>query len=264
MPNQSGRLENKSAFITGSASGIGRATSDLFRKEGARVFNVDISYGTRSVRVGENLFERGADLRSEAQVKAALDTCIEAFGSLDIIVNCAGIEMKGTVVDLGADEFDRVMETNVKSTFLVCKYGVPLLLKSIEEEEKKNRSSSRNGKVGGPSIINLSSDLGIQPIPGVDLYSASKGAIISLTKAMSKNWARRGLRVNCVAPGPVDTPLLRRFLDEKSLSFVTEVMLPQGRLGTPEEVAAVIAYLASEDSSLINGAVITANGGLVG
>lgn len=140
------------------------------------------------------------------------------------------------------------MDTNVKSTFLVCKYGIPLLLKT-----------SQKG-----SVINLSSDLGLQPIPGVDAYSASKGAIIALTKAMSKNWAKTGLRINCVAPGPIDTPLLYRFQDSKTLEFVKEVLLPQGRLGTADEVAKVVAFLASDDSSLINGAVLTANGGLVG
>ncbi len=165
-----------------------------------------------------------------------------------MIVNSAGIEMKGTTVELSEESYDRVMDTNVKSTFLVCKFGIPLLQKT-----------SNKG-----SIINLSSDLGIQPIPGVDAYSASKGAIIALTKAMSKNWAKSGLRINCVAPGPIDSPLLSRFLDAKILDFVRENLLPQGRLGTAAEVANVIAFLASDATSLVNGAILTANGGLVG
>ena len=156
--------------------------------------------------------------------------------------------MKGSVLELSEESFDKVMNTNVKSIFLVCKFGIPLLQKT----------SSKG------SIINLSSDLGLQPIPGVDAYAASKGAIISLTKAMSKNWAKSGLRVNCVAPGPIDTPLLARFQDPGVMNFVKENLLPQGRLGTTAEVANLIAFLASDAASLINGAILTANGGLVG
>ncbi|MDG6908483.1 MAG: SDR family oxidoreductase, partial [Nitrososphaerota archaeon] len=131
--------------------------------------------------------------------------------------------------------------------FLVSKYAVPHLL--------KNERSA---------MVNVSSDLGIQPIPGVDAYAASKGAIIALTKAMSKNWAKNGLRVNCVAPGPIDTPLLRRFVDEPILDFVKQTMIPMGRLGRTDEIASVIAYLAGDESSFVNGAIFTANGGLVG
>lgn len=155
--------------------------------------------------------------------------------------------MKGTVVELSESSFHKVMDTNVKSIFLVSKHTIPILL--------KNSSSS---------IINVSSDLGLQPIPAVDAYAASKGAIISLTKAMAKNWSKNGLRVNCVAPGPINTPLLHRFLDDKILSFVKELMIPMGRFGTPEEIANAVTFLASDDASFINGAVLTANGGLLG
>jgi len=240
-------FKGKIVLVTGAASGIGQASSELFESLEAKVFRVDISYPKgRSELHGSVMF--GADLRDSSQVKETLNECERSFRGLHVIVNCAGMEMKGTVLDVSEQSFDQVMDTNVKSIFLVCKFGIPLLQKT-----------SNKG-----SIINLSSDLGLQPIPGVDAYSASKGAIIALTKAMSKNWAKSGLRINCVAPGPIDTPLLRRFQDQKVLDFVKEFLLPQGRLGTPEEVASVIAFLASDASSLINGAIVTANGGLVG
>jgi len=241
-------LESKVIFITGAASGIGKATADLFTKMGSKTFRVDISFEKASAaRRSAQSVEFGADLRNSAEVRSSIAECEENFGGIHAIVNCAGIEMKGTVLDLSEESFDRVFDTNVKSIFLTSKYGIPVVQKT-----------SANG-----SIINLASDLGILPIPGVDAYAASKGAIISLTKAMSKNWAKSGLRINCVAPGPIDTPLLRRFQDDKTLEFVRQFLLPQGRLGSPEEVAQVVAFLASEKSSLINGAVLTANGGLV-
>lgn len=221
---QDSRLKGKVAIVTGAASGIGRATANLFRKNGARVFEVDIRF--RGAKANPGTLRFGADLTQAPEARDAVAECQKKLGCLDIVANCAGIEMKGNVVDLEEKDFDRVMQTNVKSIFLVSKYSVPAMLK---------------GGRGG-SIINLSSDLGISPIPGVDAYAASKGAIISLTKAMAKNWAKSGIRVNCIAPGPIDTPLLRRFQDEKSLEFVTGSLIPAGRLGTPEEVAQVAFF----------------------
>jgi NAD(P)-dependent dehydrogenase (short-subunit alcohol dehydrogenase family) len=240
-------LQGKLALVTGAASGIGQATADIFESLGASVFRVDLAFH-QGFSKKDRLLTYGADLTSSIQVQEMLRECEKEFQGLHVIVNSAGIEMKGSVLDLSEESFDRVMDTNVKTVFFVCKCGIPLLQKT------SNRGS----------IINLSSDLGLQPIPGVDAYAASKGAIISLTKAMAKNWAKSGLRINCVAPGPIDTPLLTRFQEPAVLHFVTENLLPQGRLGTPHEVANVIAFLASDASSLVNGAILTANGGLVG
>lgn len=241
-------FQGKIAVITGAASGIGLATSKLFRQSGAIVIGVDKSFDVVRLTDGGDSSEVRCDLKVSSEVEALFHDLEKSYRRLNVIVNSAGIEMKGSVIDTSVENYDLVMDTNVKSTFLVCKYGIPLLLKS-----------SNSG-----AVVNLSSDLGLQPIPGVDTYAASKGAIIALTKAMSKNWAKTGLRVNCVAPGPIETPLLTRFQDQKTLEFVKNVLLPQGRFGTPEEVARVIAFLASDEASLINGAIITANGGLVG
>ncbi|HYB04360.1 MAG TPA: SDR family oxidoreductase [Nitrososphaerales archaeon] len=241
-------LHGKIAVITGAGSGIGLATSKLFRQSGAVVIGVDKSFNQVKLPEGGDSADVRCDLKVSSDVGTLFRDLEKKYRLLNVIVNSAGIEMKGNVVEASVENYELVMDTNVKSTFLVCKYGIPLLLRS-----------SNSG-----AVINLSSDLGLQPIPGVDTYAASKGAIIALTKAMSKNWAKSGLRVNCVAPGPIDTPLLTRFQDPETLDFVKNVMLPQGRFGTPEEVARIIAFLASDEASLINGAIITANGGLVG
>ena len=241
-------LDGKISLVTGAASGIGFATSELFEELGAKVIRVDKSYGNSNSDAELESPKFGTDLKNPAEVQDLFAKVEKKFLRLDVVVNSAGIEMKGNVMDVTIEDYDLVMDTNVKSIFLVCKNAIPLLLKSSDKG----------------SVINLSSDLGIQPIPGVDAYAASKGAIISLTKAMSKNWAKKGLRINCVAPGPIDTPLLRRFQDSKTLEFVKDILLPQGRLGSPREVAGVIAFLASDASSLVNGAIVTANGGLVG
>ncbi len=242
-------LRGKTALVTGAASGIGKSIADLFAENGAEVFEIDISFDKSRNRNESNPARSKyyADLTSSRDVKGAVEELEKIFGRLDVLVNCAGIEMSGNVTDLPEESYDKVMDTNVKSVFLVCKYAIPIILKS-----------SKKG-----SVINISSDLGIQPIPNTDAYAASKGAIISLTKALSKNWAKQGLRVNCIAPGPIETPLLHRFQNDQVLDFVKSTMIPAGRLGTPEEVANVALFIASDKSSFVNGAVLTVNGGLL-
>ncbi len=273
--DQSGGFSGKVALVTGAASGIGRSTAKLFIECGASVLGIDLKFKNR-VKEGQRRSERksaiagdlfqssrfvkfGADVSSENEVREAVKKCEQEFGRLDVVVNCAGIEMSGTVLELSEGDFDKVMKTNVKSVFLVSKHSIPLILRTIDRARKAGEDHCWG------SIVNISSDLGIQPIPRVDVYAASKGAIISLTKAMSKNWARRGIRVNCVAPGPIDTPLLHRFQSKQMLNFVKDRLIPLGRLGSPEEVARVVVFLAlGKYSSFVNGAVVTVNGGLVG
>jgi NAD(P)-dependent dehydrogenase (short-subunit alcohol dehydrogenase family) len=242
-------LTNRVAVVTGSASGIGKSVGEIFLQSGAKVFEIDIGFSEIDYSESNSLrVKHRADLTSSPQVAKAIQLVKERHNRLDILVNCAGIEMPGNVIELAEQSYDKVMDTNVKSIFLMCKYSIPLILESTNEG----------------SIINLSSDLGLQPIPNTDVYAASKGAIISLTKALSKNWAKQGLRVNCVAPGPIETPLLHRFHDETTLDFVKNTLIPAGRIGRPEEVSNVVLFLASNKSSYINGAVLTVNGGLLG
>jgi NAD(P)-dependent dehydrogenase (short-subunit alcohol dehydrogenase family) len=246
--NLSNDLQGKVALVTGAASGIGKSIADTFAEQGARVFEVDIAFDKRLENRSKTRSKFRADVASSSDVKEAIENLERTYGRLDIAANCAGIEMHGNVVELSEESFDKVMNTNLKSIFLVSKFAIPLILKST----------------GEGCIINISSDLGIQPIPATDAYSASKGGIIALSKAMSKNWARQGLRVNCIAPGPIDTPLLHRFHDDGTLEFVKSTMIPVGRLGKPEEVASVALFLCSSKASFVNGAVVTVNGGLLG
>jgi NAD(P)-dependent dehydrogenase (short-subunit alcohol dehydrogenase family) len=242
-------VEGKVCFVTGAASGIGRATSDLLRKRGASVFEVDIAfrYDSNEDR-GVNSVKFRGDVTSSSDVKKALLECESTFGKLDVIVNSAGVELRGNVVDVSEEDYERVMRVNVKSIFLTSKYGIPII----------QRTSSKG------SIVNISSDLGLQPIPEVDVYAASKGAIIALTKGMAKNWAKSGLRINCIAPGAIDTPLLHRFHSKEILDMVADKMIPMGRLGRPEEIAEAVLFLVSDEASYVSGAVLTVNGALVG
>ena len=139
------------------------------------------------------------------------------------------------------------MDTNVKSMFLLCKYSIP--------------HSLRNRK--GGAEINISSDLVLSPIPSIDGYAASKGAMIALSKAMSKNRPKKGNRVNCIAPRPIDTPLLHRFIGKDLREFVMSSLIPMDRLGKPEEIARITLFLASGDSWFVIGAIFTVNGGLI-
>ena len=239
-------LAGKIAMVTGAASGIGRSIVHILKETGCQVFEIDIKFSEEESSSSTGSKFR-ADLTLSHDVQRAFEFFQKKYQKLDILVNSSGIEMSGNVVDLAEDSFEKVMDTNVKSVFLTCKHAIPIMLKSKQS-----------------SIINISSDIGLQPVPNTDAYAASKGAVIALTKALSKNWARQGLRVNCIAPGPVDTPLLHRFQSAEMLDFVKNRLIPAGRLGTPEEIAEVALFLASDRSSFINGAILTVNGGLVG
>jgi NAD(P)-dependent dehydrogenase (short-subunit alcohol dehydrogenase family) len=246
------RLADKVAIVTGAASGIGRSIAVLFAREGARLVVADVDEkgieGTLSIikRNGGIGLGIRTDVSDSAEVTSMVERAISQFARVDALVNNAGVEMKGSVASLGESDWDRVMNTNLKGVYLCSHFVIPHMVKR------------RQGV-----IINMASDLGISPIPNVAAYAATKGGIIALTKAMAKDHAKDGIRVNCLAPGPIETPLLRRFQPEEILKFVQEVMIPMGRLGTPEEVASAALFLASDEASFINGAIVTVNGGLV-
>ena len=246
------RLKDKVVVITGAGSGIGRSIAERFSAEGAQVVIVDIDEKglkdtfSRVEQYAPSLSIR-TDVSVSSQVNDMVKQTISRFGRIDVLVNNAGIEMSGTVVSLKESEWDRVMNVNLKGTYLCSRFVIPHMTQT-----------------GGGSIVNMSSDLGISPIPNVAAYAATKGGIIALTKAMAKDHAKDKIRINCLAPGPIETPLLRRFQPEHILKIITEVLLPMGRLGTPEEVAKAALFLASEDASFITGTVLTVSGGLVG
>ncbi len=248
------RLKGKRALITGAASGIGRATALLFAREGAAVSVVDLdAEGGRSVvsRIqeegGRAIFVRG-DLTRAADCESAVANTVSTLGGLDILFNNAGMVRRATVVELSEEEWDRVMAVNVKSTFLLCKYAIPVM-----------------AQAGGGVIINAASGWGLVGGPSAVSYCASKGAVVQLSKAMAIDHGPQNIRVNCVCPGDTDTPMLRaeaEQLGEPVDRFLAQAAdRPLGRIGTPEDIAQAVLYLASDAASYVTGTALVVDGG---
>ena len=247
------RLGDKVAIVTGAGSGIGRATANLFAKEGAKVVVADIesSLGKETVeeisKNGGTAVQVVADVSKADEVRAMIKTCIANFGKLDILFNNAGIEgPRGLLWKMKEDDWNRVIDVNLKSVFLGCKYAIPHM--------KRTEGS----------IINTASELGLVGSASHPAYSASKGGIIALTRSLALQCAPYGIRVNCICPGATETPLLVRFVGEKQrereLRKVTQE-IPLRRLGKPIDIAYAALYLASEESSFVTGSILVVDGG---
>jgi NAD(P)-dependent dehydrogenase (short-subunit alcohol dehydrogenase family) len=246
------RLEEKVAIITGAKSGIGFATAVRFVAEGAKVVVADIRDAHREVqelttRGGEALFVE-TDVSSESQVQALIEKTMTAYGRLDVVVNNAGIELAKTVLNTTEQEWDRLMDVNLKGVFLCCKAAVAVMQRQ-----------------GGGVIINVASELGLVGGSEIAAYSASKGGVVQLTKAMAIDHASDHIRVNCVCPGPVETPLLQAIIEsslnpeQERRSILEKTLLK--RVGRPEEIANVILFLASQEASYMTGSVVVVDGG---
>jgi NAD(P)-dependent dehydrogenase (short-subunit alcohol dehydrogenase family) len=249
------KLEQRVAVITGAGSGIGQAMARLFAGEGARIFAADVNESAAQ-ETARMITEAGgacrtfaADVSRPDQVRAMIDAAISAFGRIDILCNNAGIGSTTDVVECEPDEWDRVMAVNVKSVYLGCKYAIPHMLAQ-----------------GGGVIVNTASVAGMVGLPKRASYSASKGAVIALTRQVAVEYVEQGIRVNCLCPGTVDSPWVGRLLQQADDPVAARQALvarqPLGRLGTPDEIAAAALYLVSDDAAFITGTGLVIDGGL--
>ena len=246
------RLKGKLGVITGAASGIGRASAGQFAAEGADLILVDIDQEGLETAASElrradcGVQTVYGDVSSEDTAKRICALVRSGNGSIDVLVNCAGVDLDASITATSLCQWDKLMDVNLKAVFLICKHAIPLMTKA------------------GASIINIASAAGVSPIPNRPAYIASKGAVIALTRSLALDLAP-SIRVNCICPGAVETPLLESGLrgagDYQSARRMIQSRYPLGRIAEPPEIASVVAFLASDDSSYMTGAIIPVDGG---
>ena len=244
------RLEGKVAIITGGGSGIGRATAELFAREGAKVVVADYKaeIGRETVRAikdagGEALFVE-VDVSDSDQVKRLVQSALDAYGGINILFNNAGVLLFGTVQDTEEEAWNRLMSINLTGVFLCTKAVLPHMIEG-----------------GGGSIINLTSSTGAHDAAANAVaYVTSKGGVALFTRAAAIDHAQDNVRINAIAPGPTDTPMLRDNLSTEQLEAFAATF-PMNRLGRPEELASAALFLASDESSFVTGAILAVDGG---
>jgi NAD(P)-dependent dehydrogenase (short-subunit alcohol dehydrogenase family) len=247
------RMKDRVSVITGAGSGIGLATAHRLAREGATVILADCRNATAQAN---ELATSGAEARfvqtdvsSAAQVEKLIQETLSTFGRLDVLVNNAGVELPKTITETTEAEWDRLMEINLKGVFLCSRASIPAMRRQ-----------------GGGVIVNVASELGLVGGSEIAAYCATKGGVVQLTKAMAVDHAADGIRVNCVCPGPVDTPLLEATIrgssdpEQERRNIVEKTLIK--RVGRPEEIANVILFLASSESSYMTGSVVVVDGGV--
>ncbi|MAE97418.1 MAG: alcohol dehydrogenase [Deltaproteobacteria bacterium] len=247
------KLEGRTALITGAASGIGAACAARFAEEGAKVAGVDLqapvdaaAWAAVEKAAPEALFRDGLDVREEAQVAEAVAAVKERFGRIDVLVNAAGVGGFSSAHLLEEEEWDHTVDINLKGSWLVSKHVLPGMIEQLSG-----------------SIIHLASVEGLEGMGGSLAYNASKGGVVLMTKNMAIDYGKLGIRVNCLCPGLIDTPLTALLQDEP-LAEVRKTMLSWhaiGRAGRPDEVAACALFLASDDASFVTGHSLVVDGG---
>ena len=243
------RLKDKVAVVTGGASGIGRATAELFAREGARVAVADFSPDGRDTAQaiqsagGQALFVP-VDVSDAGQVAKLVETALQAYGRIDILFNGAGILYYGTVLETDEQAWNRVISINLTGTYLCCRAVLPHMIRQ-----------------GGGSVINVASTVGAHDAcANAVAYVTSKGGVTLFTKAMAIDHAKQGVRVNALVPGATDTPMIRKALTAEALEALA-ASHPIGRLGRPEELAKAVLFLASDDASFVTGTAMYVDGG---
>jgi NAD(P)-dependent dehydrogenase (short-subunit alcohol dehydrogenase family) len=237
------RLTGKVCVITGTASGIGAESARLFAGEGATVVGVDLSTEAEGALTIE------ADVSDEGQVVEAFRRVADEFGRIDVLMNNAGINPTddGSVLETSLDSWQRVQDVNLRSVFLCCKHGIPHLLEG-----------------GGGSVINVASFVATMGAAVSQIsYTASKGGVLALSRELGVEFADRGVRVNALCPGPVNTPLLKElFAKDPERAAKRLVHIPMGRFGEPEEIAKAALFLAGDDSTFVTASTFLVDGGL--
>ena len=244
------RLNGKTAIVTGGGSGIGRATAELFAREGARVVVADYRHDTGEATVraikaagGDALFV-AVDVSDPPQVERMVQAALDAYGGIDILFNNAGMLAFGTVADTDPEVWNRVISVNLTGVYLCSRAVLPHMIAR-----------------GGGSIVNTSSSTGAHDAKdNTAAYVASKGGVTLLTRAMAIDHAKNNVRVNAIAPGPTDTPMLRDNLPGAMREAFARTF-PMGRLGKPEELAQAVLFLASDEASFVTGAILAVDGG---
>ena len=252
MQNGSARFSEKIAFVTGAASGIGRAAALAFAREGAGVVVADVSRADNEetanlvARLGRHALAVECDVCSEDDLGAAFEQTVKVFGRLDVAFNNAGIEFKeGAVADSRVEDWDRIINTNLRGVYLCLKHEISLMLKT-----------------GSGAIVNMSSIAGLVGLKGVPAYTASKHGVVGLTKSAALDYAQSNIRVNAICPGLIDTPLAKRVLTPEELAQVAASQ-PMGRMAKPDEVAEAVLWLCSDSASFVTGHALAVDGGFL-
>jgi NAD(P)-dependent dehydrogenase (short-subunit alcohol dehydrogenase family) len=246
-----GRLDGKICVITGAGGGMGREAAVLFSEEGAQVCVADVNFEAAQSVANETRdgFAHQVDVADEASVKAMMDATAERYGGIDVLYNNAGISPNddASVLDTSVEAWDRVQAVNTKGVFLCCKHGIPHLQQR-----------------GGGSVINVASFVAILGAATSQIsYTASKGAVLSMTRELAVQFARENIRVNALCPGPVETPLLLSiFGDDPAALERRRAHWPMGRLAKPREIVNGALFLASDESSYVTGSTFLVDGGL--
>jgi NAD(P)-dependent dehydrogenase (short-subunit alcohol dehydrogenase family) len=246
-----GRLDGKVCVITGAGGGMGRDATILFSEEGAQVCAADVNFvaAQETAAQARDAFAHQVDVADEASVKAMMDATVERYGGVDVLYNNAGIspDDDASILDTSVEAWDRVQAVNTRGVFLCCKHGIPHLLER-----------------GGGSVINVASFVAIVGAATSQIsYSASKGAVLSMSRELAVQFARDGVRVNALCPGPVETPLLLNiFGDNPAALDRRRIHWPTGRLGKPREIVNGALFLASDESSYVTGSTFLVDGGL--